>query len=142
MRCEEIMKRDVQTTEERETLQQAAAHMARRNLGFLPVLDAAGAVVGTITDRDIAVRAVAAGLAPDHPVAEIMTREVVACRPGDLLETAERLMAERQKSRLLVLGDDGTLAGVISLSDLAEKEAPRRAASVLRKVAARENAAR
>ena len=60
MRCEEIMKRDVRTISPDEPVQAAASIMRDTNIGFLPVCDAtSGRVVGTLTDRDIAVRVVA-----------------------------------------------------------------------------------
>ena len=140
MTCDEIMKREVQTIEETASIRSAAQKMAASNVGFLPVCDAAGKVLGTITDRDIAVRAVANGRAPDTTsVGDTMTRgEVVAARPGDDLATAEQLMVQYHKSRILVTDGDGRLQGVISLSDLAVREPGKRAAVVLREVSSRE----
>ena len=60
------------------------------------------------------------------------------CRPTDDLATAERLMAQHQISRIVIADERGTLMGVISLSDLAERASARRAARTLRAVAARE----
>jgi CBS domain-containing protein len=140
MRCEEIMKREVLTTSEDESIQSAAQTMARSNVGFLPVVDESEQVIGTITDRDITIRAVAEGHAPQSClVADVMSREVVACRPSDDLEEAGRLMAEHHKSRILVIDDDGGLCGVLSLSDIAQQP-QLRAADTLREVSAREAA--
>jgi CBS domain-containing protein len=137
--CAELMKRDVQSVMETDTAQQAAEIMAVRNIGFLPVCDAARNIVGTLTDRDIAVRVIAQGLSPtDCLVADAMTRGVVACHPDDPLTTAEELMAKHHVSRLVITDEDGYLVGVISLSDLVEREGPRRAARTLRAVATRE----
>lgn len=67
-----------------------------------------------------------------------MTRQVIACRPDDLLSLAEDLMAQNQISRLVITDGEGTLKGVLSLSDLIEHESGGRAARMLRAVAARE----
>jgi CBS domain-containing protein len=139
MRCSDIMKTNVQTVSPEDTIRLAAEKMAYANVGFLPVRDASGKVLGTVTDRDIAIRAVAKGRAPgDCRVREVMTADVVACRPDDDLKMAERVMAQAQKSRLLVTDVTGQLVGVLSLSDIAENDSGRRAAKTLREVAARE----
>jgi len=139
MRCAEIMKRNVQTVREADSVQWAAEKMAMANVGFLPVCDEMGRVLGAITDRDITIRSVAKGRAPGGClVGEVMTRQVVACRPDDTLSDAERLMAQHQKSRVVITDGNGVLMGVISLSDIAENEPARRTAKTLRQVAARE----
>jgi CBS domain-containing protein len=138
MRCADIMKSKVETTTEEETIQRAAERMATLNIGFLPVSDASGNVLGTITDRDITIRAVASNLGPDTTVGEVMTRELVACGPEDDVAVAEQLMGGYQKSRMVVTDAQGHLLGVISLSDIAQSEPGRRVAKTLREVAARE----
>ena len=139
MKCEEIMKRELQTIDEGSSIQHAAEKMATANIGFLPVCDRNGQALGTITDRDITIRAVARGKAPGStPVGDVMSREVVACRASDDLAVAEQRMVEHHTSRLLVTAEGGRLKGVISLSDLAQREPGRRAAVVLREVSSRE----
>jgi CBS domain-containing protein len=138
MRCIDIMKSHVQTVSVADTVQTAAQKMALANVGFLPVSDGP-TLVGTITDRDITIRAVASGRVPaECTVGEVMTRDIVACQPDDDLTTAEQLMAQTQKARLLVTDERGRLVGVLSLSDIAENEPSRRVARTLREVAARE----
>ena len=137
--CADIMKRQALTVAEGDTAQLAAEKMALGNVGFLPVCGSGGRVLGVLTDRDIAVRIVATGLPADTcRVGEAMTRTLVTCRPEDDLAVAEQLMAQHQVSRLLVTDEDGTLRGIVSLSDLAEREPARRAGATLRAVAARE----
>jgi CBS domain-containing protein len=139
MRSYQIMKSAVQIVGETETIQTAATKMALANVGFLPVCDDSGKVVGTITDRDIVVRTCAAGSSPAlATVREAMTHDVVSCRAADDLRVAERLMIHRQISRIVITDDEGTARGVISLSDIAEIEPPRLVARVVRDVAARE----
>jgi len=138
-RCADVMKVVPQSVREDEPLRLAAEIMAAANIGFLPVCDDGGRVVGTITDRDIVVRGVAPGLDPDdRRVGDVMTRNVVACRPDDELSLAEQFMAHYQVSRLVVTDEDDVLEGVISLSDIAEYEPAARAARTLRSIAARE----
>lgn len=137
--CREVMKTNVQTVGEEDTLDRAAEKMALANVGFLPVCDEARRVIGTITDRDIVVRAVADGAIPTaRRVAEVMSAGVITCRPDDDLEVAERLMAQNQISRMVITDERGTLCGVMSLSDLAQREPAARVSRTLRAVAARE----
>lgn len=135
--CREIMKRDIECLSPREPAQAAAERMRDRNIGFLPVCDDGMLVLGTVTDRDIALRIVADLLSPGTPVEQVMTREVVACYPEDDIELARELMAEHRKSRIMCLDDDGALLGVISLSDIAKLEGDG-AARTLRAVSRRE----
>jgi CBS domain-containing protein len=72
------------------------------------------------------------------PVRDVMTAEVVACRPSDELYVAQQLMAGHQKSRIVCTDEDGTIAGVISLSDIALHVDGSYPAETLREVARRE----
>jgi CBS domain-containing protein len=140
MQCNEIMKSDVQTIREDASIQEAAAKMASARIGFLPICDERGKVLGTITDRDITIRAVAADRLPSAcRVSEVMSREVISCLPTDSLGTAEQSMIDHRKSRLLIVDQAGVLLGVISLSDIAQREQGHRAAITLKHVASRES---
>lgn len=138
MKCETIMKRDVVCISPDETAQQGAVRMRDENIGFLPVCQDRNKVIGTLTDRDIVVRMVAAGMPASMPVRDIMTSEVVSCRPQDDISAAADLMARYQKSRIMCLDDSGALVGVISLSDIAKQQPGNRASDTLREVAGRE----
>ena len=137
MLCEHLMKQMVECVSPADPVRLAAQRMKGENIGFLPVCDDERHVLGTVTDRDIAMRLVAEDKPTNTPVEQIMTREVVACRPTDSVTKARRVMGENQKSRLLCTDEDGHLVGVISLSDLAEIE-PAGAVRTLREVALRE----
>jgi CBS domain-containing protein len=138
LRCEEIMKRDVECVTLQDSLQLAARKMRDQNVGFLPVCANGKTVAGTITDRDLAVRAVADDRsAAQTRIGDVMTREVVACHPRDPLKRAEQLMSQYHKSRILCIDEAGKLVGVISLSDLAQHQAGE-AALTLRNVTTRE----
>ena len=138
MKCEEIMKRDVECVSPRDTVEEAAVRMRDENIGFLPVCDESTKVLGTLTDRDIAIRLVAARKPASTSVEDVMTHEVVACRPEDDIRDAERVMAKNHKSRILCVDEGGRLVGVISLSDIAQHERGRRASDTLREVSERE----
>jgi CBS domain-containing protein len=138
MRCETIMKRDVECITPQETVQDAARLMRDDRIGFLPVCDDSRKVLGTVTDRDLAMRVLAEGRAPSTRVEAVLTREVVACRPDEDLRHAEELMGRHQKSRIMCVDEQGRLVGVISLSDIAQKEKGTRASQTLREVSQRE----
>lgn len=135
MQCSEIMKAQPECIGPAVTAGDAAKRMREKNIGFLPVCDDSGAPIGTVTDRDLAVRVVAPGLTSATPVGDVMTREVIACRTTEDLEHAKALMAQHRKSRIMCIDDAGRLAGVISLSDIAQNGD---AATTLRDVSARE----
>lgn len=124
MVCADIMKQDVECITPDEPVERAARLMRDENVGFLPVCRDA-TVIGAVTDRDITLRVVAEGLPGTTPVERAMTRQVVACRPTDDVRRAEQLMGENQKSRIMCLDDQGRLVGVISLSDIAQRDAAR-----------------
>ena len=121
-----------------DTARACARLMKEENIGFIPICDEAGVPVGTLTDRDLAIRVLADGRSPDSQLGSFMTREVVSCRIGDDLRDAERLMREHRKSRIMVCDEQGRLQGVISLSDIAETEDEEIAGRTLREVASRE----
>lgn len=138
MRCEEVMKRDVRCITPEESAELAAQRMATDNVGFLPVCDAFGAVLGTVTDRDLALRVLARGGPASTRIADVFTREVVACHPGDELSEAQALMARHHKSRIMCIDEGNRVVGVISLSDIAQQSSEARAAQTLRQISQRE----
>ena len=138
MLCRDIMKGDVQCVTARTTVAQAAAIMRDEQIGFLPVCDEARNVIGTVTDRDIAIRVVAENERANQSVELFMTTDVVACRSNDDLAIAQDLMGEMQVSRIVCLDEDGELDGVISLSDIAQVGDGTDATATLRSVTVRE----
>src|SRR5262245_24524706 len=113
MRCMEIMKREVECISPDDTVQTAARRMRDQHVGFLPVCGEDKKVLGTVTDRDLAIRVLARGGVATTTVSQVMTREVVACRPEDDLGRAQDLMVENQKSRIMCVDATGCLIGVI-----------------------------
>jgi CBS domain-containing protein len=138
MLCQDLMKQDVRYVSPRDTIEDAAILMRDEGIGFVPVCDESRQVFGTLTDRDIAVRVVAAKKSSETLVEDVMTREIIHCRPDDDVEKAERLMATNHKSRIVCRDETGRLVGVISLSDIAKHVGGSEAAETLREVADRE----
>lgn len=109
---------DAQVASPQETIQQAARLMAAIDAGFLPVGEN-GQLVGMITDRDIAVRAVAVGQGPETLVRDVMTNDVKYCFWDQEIEEVSSTMGDFQVRRLPVLDRNKRLVGVISLGDIA-----------------------
>ena len=119
MKLDAVMTRQVETVTPTETLREAARKMRDSDVGPLPVC-ADGHVVGMITDRDIAVRAIADGRDPNSTrVLEVMSHVVWSCHTNDEVKDAARVMAEKRVRRLVVLDRDDRLAGIVSVGDLA-----------------------
>ncbi|HZI84526.1 MAG TPA: CBS domain-containing protein [Casimicrobiaceae bacterium] len=123
MKISKCMTRDVQLASPTQSIRDAAKMMADIDAGVLPV-GQDDHLVGMITDRDIAIRAVALGKAPDTPVREVMSQEVLYCFDDQELEDVARNMADIKVRRLPVLNRSKHLVGIISLGDLSKKEEP------------------
>ena len=118
MRCSEIMTRDVRTATREMTLRDVAVMMRDGDMGSVPVVEG-GRLVGIVTDRDIVVRCVADGRDTSTPVSEAMTTEIFSIKPDDFAFEAVRLMGDKQVRRVAVVSEDGQLAGIISMADVA-----------------------
>jgi nucleotide-binding universal stress UspA family protein/CBS domain-containing protein len=119
MKVKDVMTRHVETVRPDTTLEEAARRMRALDVGMIPVLDV-DELVGVITDRDITVRASAAGINPkDGTVSSVMTRDVISCFEDQGVDEAAKRMAAKQVRRLVVLSRTGRLAGIVSLGDLA-----------------------
>jgi CBS domain-containing protein len=138
MMCQDVMKSEVKFVSLTTTVEDVAAVMRDEGVGFLPVCDAQRRVVGTITDRDIAIRAVAEGESMDQPIESFMTMSVVGCRVGDDLRHAQELMSQKKVSRITCVNDKGILEGIISLSDIAQLGDGVHAFATLRAISDRE----
>ena len=130
MKVRDVMSKDVQVARPGDTLQDVAARMAAGDFGFMPVADG-DALIGTITDRDIAVRAVAGGAACTSPVVEYISRDPHTARADDDLKTVLDAMGTKQIRRLPVLDKDDRLVGVVSLGDLSTRVKERYAGEAL-----------
>ena len=118
MKISEVMTRNPETIGPDETIQEAARKMLDGDTGSLPV-DDGQRMIGMITDRDIAVRAVADGRGPETPVREVMSdRPLFAWEDQDVEEVA-LVMGDEQVRRFPVLSRSERLVGIVSLGDLA-----------------------
>jgi CBS domain-containing protein len=138
MLCRDVMKGDVRCATTQTTVAQAAALMRDEQIGFLPVCNQVHKVIGTLTDRDIAIRVVADNQSVTDPVERFMSLAVIACRSDEDLSAAQDLMGEMQVSRIVCVNENGQLEGVISLSDIAQLGNGADAAATLRSVTVRE----
>ena len=118
MRCSEIMTRDVRTATREMTLRDVAVMMHEGDMGSVPVVEG-GRLIGIVTDRDIVVRCIAEGRGAETPINEAMTTEIFSVKPDDFAFEAVRLMGDKQVRRIPVITNVGTLAGIISMADIA-----------------------
>lgn len=130
------MSRDVRMAMAGEMLSEAAAAMADEDVGALPVSDR-GRLVGTITDRDIVVRAIALGRSPtETAVRDVMSEEALYCFEDEDVEEAARSMSQLKIRRLPVLNRSKKLVGMLALTDVARHvetpQPPEHSASAIR----------
>ena len=123
MQIGEAMTNDVRTIKPSQSIREAARLMAQIDCGVLPVGDD-DRLVGMITDRDIAIRAVAQGKSPDTLVSDVMSKQVMYCFADEELEDVATNMADIQVRRLAVLDREKNLVGIVSLADIALVDGP------------------
>ena len=122
MKVHQIMTNRPITIGPDEPVTAAAALLRRCNLGAVPVCDASGRLRGMVTDRDIVLRCVALDIDPAATrISEIMSRAVTAVEPSAEVAEAVRVMSRSQVRRLPVT-ENGRLAGMVTLCDLARRE--------------------
>lgn len=140
MNCQDVMLTLVFKVRQETTVAECAQLMRDEALGFVPVMDAHDSVVGVVTDRDLAIRVVAEERPLSTPVSAVMSSgPFLTCKPYDDLHALEDQMAQTKKARALVKADDGALLGVISLSDIAQRESSAaRTGKLLKEVTRRE----
>jgi CBS domain-containing protein len=113
----DVMTAHPATVKAHASIKDAARVMREQNIGDVIISDE-GKVRGIVTDRDIAVRAVADDRPGSTPVEEVCSHQTFACSPGDGVDRAVALMREHSVRRLPVV-DEGKLVGVVSIGDLA-----------------------
>ena len=120
MRLKEIMSTRADYLSPNASLQSACAEMQKHDIGFLPVKEN-GTLIGVVTDRDIATRGVAKGLDPNATIDKVMTKKVFTIQETDTVDTAAKLMEQKQIRRLIILDKNNSIAGIVSLGDIATK---------------------
>lgn len=133
MKVSEAMTRGARIARPDETLQLVSRRMAEEDIGFLPVGDE-DRLVGTITDRDIVIRAVAEGRDGWTLVRDVMTRDVKYCFEDEEMESVIHNMGDNQIRRLPVVDRNKRLVGVVSLADGALKGNPETAGEALTEI--------
>lgn len=118
MRCREIMASNVKTATREMTLQEVSILMRDGDMGAIPVVENAK-LVGIVTDRDIVIRSIAGGRDSSAAIGDAMTTEIFWVKPDDFVFEAIRLMGDKQVRRIPVVNENGELAGIIAMADIA-----------------------
>jgi CBS domain-containing protein len=115
------MSKDIKIIDPGMSLREAARLMSEQDTGFLPVGEN-DRLVGSLTDRDITVRAVSQGKDPNScTVRDAMSEHIIYCFDDQDTQEAASLMGQKQIRRLAVLNHDKRLVGVVSLGDIAHR---------------------
>lgn len=124
MQAREIMTGDPACCTPEDSIETAAKVMVARDCGCLPVVEDVERkrVLGVVTDRDLAARALAEGLGPGTPVRDVMSNAPMCCSPDSEIEEVERIMAETRVRRVPVVDEDGLCVGMVAQADLARNE--------------------
>lgn len=118
MKVRELMTSDVSSCQKQSTLTQIVTIMWQRDCGVVPVVDEHHKIVGIVTDRDICVAVATQNrLASDIMAGEIIYGAVKSCSPSDDVDDALKIMRKHQLRRLPVTDSEGTLLGIVSISD-------------------------
>src|SRR5438046_9872338 len=123
MRVSDAMTREVRLAHPGETIREVAKIMDEIDAGSLPVGEN-DRLVGMITDRDIAIRAVALGKGPETPVREVMSSDqVLYCYEDEELDHVAKNMSQQQVRRLPVVNREKRLVGIVALGNVGQDEA-------------------
>jgi CBS domain-containing protein len=120
MKISEIMTRDPELVDPNMSIREAARRMKNEDIGALPIGEN-DRLIGMVTDRDIAIRAVAEDRSPSSTsVRDVMSEKIYYCFEDDDVEAAARCMAENRVRRLPILNRDKRLTGIVALADIAQ----------------------
>lgn len=124
MKVQELMTPNPSCCTPDNTVKEAARLMEEHDCGCLPVVDdtETNDLVGVVTDRDLALRALAKSKGPETKVRDVMSSAPSCCTPDDDVEEVERIMAERQVRRVPVIDRAGCCVGMVAQADLAWKD--------------------
>ena len=114
----DLMSRDVKVISPDTSIREAATQMREGDFGMLPVGEN-DRLIGAITDRDIAIRAVAQGKEGHTKVREVMSEGIAWVFEDQSVEDAAKMMSERQVRRLPVVDRKKRLVGIVTLGDFA-----------------------
>jgi CBS domain-containing protein len=124
VRVRDIMTPDPASCTPESTARDAATLMRDNDCGSIPVVesDRSSKLVGTVTDRDLAIRGLADGKGPDTPVRDLMTPSPITCGPDDEVEIVREVMVARQVRRVPVVDERGILVGIVAQADIARED--------------------
>ncbi|HEX2610800.1 MAG TPA: CBS domain-containing protein [Gemmatimonadales bacterium] len=106
------------------TAREAAVLMRDNDCGSLPVVESESSrrLVGTVTDRDLAIRGLAEGKGPDTMIGDLMTNGPTTAGPEDEVEVVRDVMIAQQVRRVPVVDEDGKVVGIVAQADIAREE--------------------
>jgi len=121
MKVKDLMTVKVVCCRPSDTAQQAAKLMKEHNVGAIPVVSdlTLRRLEGIVTDRDLCCRAIAEGSVPEIEIEQLMTRNLVTCKPADSLETCLQLMQKHHIRRVPVADEKGSCIGIVAEADIA-----------------------
>jgi CBS domain-containing protein len=124
VRVSEIMTPEPACCTAESTARDAALLMKDNDCGSIPVVETweTRRLIGTVTDRDLAVRVLAANKGPDAPIRELMTIEPITAAPDDEVEIVREVMVARQVRRVPVVDENGAVVGIVAQADLARED--------------------
>ncbi len=135
MRVRDIMTPSPACASPGDTLEAVARLMVMHDCGSIPICEGSHRVVGLVTDRDIVVRAVAAGRNPvEMKASDVMSHPVASVEPDANLDAAVHAMEENQVRRIPVIDSTGSLVGVLSQADVARNTAPTQSGQLVQEV--------
>lgn len=123
-KCEDVMTKDLSCCLPGDTAQKVAQLMKTEDVGSVPIVDnlPSKKLLGVVTDRDLAIKVVAEGRDPRSVrIENVMTRQVVTCKPENDLQQALDAMAQHQIRRIPVVDSDRRVIGIIAQADVATR---------------------
>ncbi|MDQ2913605.1 MAG: CBS domain-containing protein [Chloroflexota bacterium] len=133
MKVRELMTKQPTTVEPDATLGEVATLMKQEDCGSIPVVEG-GRLVGIVTDRDIVIRGIAAGVDPKtQRVSKVMSSDPVTVGPDEDVAEVEKKMADRQVRRLPVV-EGGKLVGIIVTAQVARAGDDRKIGETLKEI--------
>jgi CBS domain-containing protein len=121
VRVSQIMTPDPACCTPDSTAQDAALLMKEDDCGSIPVVERleTRVLIGIVTDRDLAIRGLAAGKGPETQIRELMTNDPIAAAPEDEVEIVREVMIAQQVRRVPVVDENGAVVGIVAQADLA-----------------------
>jgi len=137
MKAQDIMTKNPKSVTPETSVREAAQLMKSEDVGMIPVVRSVGSksIVGIVTDRDIAIRHVAAGhSSPDCPVSEAMSSNVKTCKTTDSVDDVMKAMGREQVRRIPIVDDRGDLVGIVAQADIAREADDKKAERTIEKI--------